>query len=258
MNLSFAKYHGTGNDFILIDNRAGQIKLSASEIARLCHRRFGIGSDGLLLLNSHPTLDFQMINYNSDGRECSMCGNGARTLVQFAADLGLKKDHYRFLAVDGEHEATLKKNQIELKMQNVQGLKETPLGVAVETGSPHLVVTTKNIENLNLLEAGRALRYAEAFAPAGINANFTEWKDDTLWIRTYERGVEDETLSCGTGAIAAAIVASLDKTPIGNSREVKLRTQGGRLTVCFRRTGKEQFEDIWLIGEATRVYQGKI
>jgi diaminopimelate epimerase len=187
-----------------------------------------------------------------------MCGNGARTLVQFAADLGLKKERYRFLAVDGEHEAVLKRTQIELKMQNVSGLKETPLGVAIETGSPHLVVTTKNIETLNLLEAGRALRYAPVFAPAGINANFIEWIDDTLWIRTYERGVEDETLSCGTGAVAAAIVASLDKTPIGNAREVKLRTQGGALTVRFRRVDKERFEDIWLIGEATRVYQGKI
>ena len=256
MNLSFAKYHGTGNDFILIDNRAGSVHLSEKQIADFCHRRFGIGADGLLLLNSHSDYDFQMVNYNSNGRECSMCGNGARTLVQFAADLGMKKDHYRFLAIDGEHEAFLKEDVVELKMQNVNGIRETAAGIALETGSPHLVMKSKNVLTLNVVSDGRALRNSPLFAPAGINVNFIESTPDHIIIRTYERGVEDETLSCGTGAVAAAIVGTLDETAVGSKREVKLKTQGGELKIRFHRT--DQFQDVWLIGEAKRVYQGKV
>jgi diaminopimelate epimerase len=253
---SFVKFHGTGNDFILIDNRKGDFSLTRAQIAELCHRRFGIGADGLLLLNSHPDYDFQMINYNSDGGECTMCGNGGRTLVQFASDLGIKKDHYRFLAVDGEHEAYLKNGKVELKMQDVKGFTETPVGTSLDTGSPHLVVKVSGLLDYDIVSQGRKLRNSTLFLPAGINVNFTESRDDLLFVRTYERGVEDETLSCGTGAIASAIVSSLSDTKPGMKREVNLQSPGGKLTIRFERKSETEFQNIWLIGETKRVFHG--
>ncbi len=262
MNLTFSKYQGTGNDFILIDNRKVDHSFSRAQIAELCNRRFGIGADGLILLDSHPTLDFEMKNYNSDGGECSMCGNGGRTLVQFAFDQGIKKEHYRFMAIDGEHEAFLKNGLVELKMQNVNDVRETPAGYSMDTGSPHLVINVKDLLNFDVVKEGRKLRNSSLFMPAGINVNFVEKRFDHLFIRTYERGVEDETLSCGTGAIAAAISSildpELDQTQTYGQKEVAVQCQGGRLTIRFEKITRTQFEEIWLIGEAKKTFEGRL
>jgi diaminopimelate epimerase len=258
MTIQFSKYHGTGNDFILIDNRLGKFQLHRSQIAELCHRRYGVGADGLILLNSHPTLDFEMVNYNSDGGECTMCGNGGRTLVQFAFDVGIQKNHFRFLAIDGEHEAYLKSGLIELKMQNVFGFTETPVGTSLDTGSPHLVVPVSGLLDLDVVAAGRKLRNSSLFLPAGINVNFIEKRDELLFIRTYERGVEDETLSCGTGAIASAIVSCLESTQTGMNRVVAVQSPGGKLTIRFERKSETEFKNIWLVGEAKRSFTGSI
>jgi diaminopimelate epimerase len=258
MSLTFSKYQGTGNDFILIDNRVSSFSLNREQIAGLCHRRFGVGADGLILLNAHPDYDFQMINYNSDGGECSMCGNGGRSLVQFAFDLGIKKEHYRFLAVDGEHQANLKEGRVELKMQNVTQIKKTELGIALNTGSPHLVIFKTDVENLDVRKEGEILRHADLFKPDGINVNFIEVRENSVLLRTFERGVEDETLSCGTGAIASAIVSKLSDTKNGQSHELITESPGGRLTIRFKRVAENQFDDIWLIGEAKKVFTGLV
>ena len=262
MSIPFSKYQGTGNDFILIDNRQGQYAFTRAKIAEMCNRRFGIGADGLILLNSHSTLDFEMKNYNSDGGECSMCGNGARTLVQFASDQGIKKDAYRFMAIDGEHEAILKNKEIELKMQSVLDIKDTPVGLALDTGSPHLVVEVENLLAFDVVREGRKLRNSALFLPAGINVNFVEQKNDHLFLRTYERGVEDETLSCGTGAIAAAISSildpNLDQTQTYGQKEITVECQGGRLKVRFEKKTRTHFEEIWLIGETKKTFEGTL
>ena len=259
MKLHFSKYHGTGNDFILVDNRQGEwSELTRAQIAGLCDRRFGIGADGLILLNAHSHFDFEMKNYNSDGGECSMCGNGARTLVQFAHDLGIHSDHYRFVAIDGEHEAKIDSGLIHIKMQNVRHINETPLGFVLDTGSPHLVRKAQNLMTFDLVGEGRKLRNSLLFMPAGINVNFVEQYGDKLFIRTYERGVEDETLSCGTGVIAAALVSS--PHPSDKITEVQVETRGGPLRVSFKKTRakKEEapYENIWLIGPAQKTFEG--
>ncbi len=206
--LRFTKYQAAGNDFLLIDNRSGKLRISRSEVARLCHRRFGIGADGLILLQSCPGFDFEMKNFNSDGGECSMCGNGGRALIQFVRDLGMEKDHFRFLAIDGAHEARITQAGIELKMTDVPRITETPVGPTLDTGSPHLVISVGNLLNFEVVKEGRALRNSPLFMPGGINANFYEIQSDRIFLRTYERGVEDETLSCGTGAIATAMIVA--------------------------------------------------
>ncbi|MBC7396491.1 MAG: diaminopimelate epimerase [Bdellovibrionales bacterium] len=262
MKLQFSKYQGTGNDFILIDNRQAQHVFTRAQVAELCNRRFGIGADGLILLNAHSTLDFEMKNYNSDGGECSMCGNGGRALIQFAFDQGVTQEQYRFMAIDGEHEALLKNNKVELKMQNINDVRETPVGYAMDTGSPHLVVDVKDLLNFDVVKEGRKLRNSSLFLPAGINVNFVEKRYDHLFIRTYERGVEDETLSCGTGAIAAAIASildpSLDQTLTYGQKETAVQCQGGRLTIRFEKKTRTQFEEIWLIGEAKKSFEGQV
>ena len=259
MKLNFSKYQGTGNDFILIDNRLGSLDLNRAKISELCNRRFGIGGDGLILLNSHPEYDFRMSNYNADGGECTMCGNGGRALVQFAFDLGIKKEFYRFLAGDGAHEAIIDRSgSVQLKMKDVLELRKTPVGMALDTGSPHLVVLTKDLLGLDVASEGRRLRTSSLFMPSGINVNFVEIKDSNFFIRTYERGVEDETLSCGTGAIASAIVCTLSDTEISKKREVIIQCQGGKLSVRFERLSENEFKDIWLFGEVKLVFQGSV
>ena len=257
MRIQFSKYQGSGNDFILIDNRDGKWNFTRSEIAQLCHRRFGVGGDGLILLNSDPHYDFEMKNYNSDGGECTMCGNGGRTLVQFAHDLGIKKVHYRFRAIDGEHEAYLRHGKVELKMQAVREIKKTPVGFALDTGSPHLVISVKNLINFDVVHEGRKLRNSPLFMPNGINVNFVERHEDQVFLRTYERGVEDETLSCGTGAIATAIVDSLhQKIPDGQTIEQAVQCQGGQLEIRFKKLSEQNFDQIWLIGPAIKTFEG--
>ena len=255
MQLTFYKYQGTGNDFILIDNRVGQIVLNKKEIAFLCNRKFGIGADGLIFLNYKEGYDFEMIYYNADGSPSTMCGNGGRCMVQFAFDLGIVKTDYHFLAVDGEHIAIIENNLIKLKMQNVNLVEIKNGSFILNTGSPHYVIFKNDVQLLNVKQAGSLIRRSQQFEQYGINVNFVEKiNSHTIFVRTYERGVEDETLSCGTGVTAAALVYS---NFLGNNN-VHVETLGGKLNVTFNKISKNQFEDIYLCGPATFVFKGDI
>jgi diaminopimelate epimerase len=274
MQLSFLKYQGTGNDFILVDNRDGKFSsLTRAQIAKICDRRFGVGADGLILLNAHPDYDFEMKNYNADGGECSMCGNGARTLVQFAQQLGLKprtnEATYRFWGSDGEHAAFVKNDLVHLKMKDVLEVQATPAGFVLNTGSPHLVCPTTQLMTHDVVTEGRKLRNSPMFMPGGINVNFVEAFGQQIFVRTYERGVEDETLSCGTGIIASAIIfrafLSPPQTSPPNSGAfdsafphpilTQVETRGGHLQVQFTQKSSA-FTDIWLIGPAQPTFAG--
>jgi diaminopimelate epimerase len=257
MQLHFFKYQGTGNDFVIFDNRDGSIRLSREQVAFMCNRRFGIGADGLMLLNSHPDFDFEMIYYNADGGESTMCGNGGRCLVKFAFDCGIKKPEYRFLAIDGEHLARIEdNNQVALKMNDVDSIKNESDHFVLNTGSPHYVNLVQDVMNLDVAKIGREIRYRNSFAKEGINVNFVE-KTATpggIIVRTYERGVEDETYSCGTGVTAAALVCHPNEEGPNN---VSVQTKGGNLQVSFEKNGS-RFENIWLIGPAVNVFEGNI
>jgi diaminopimelate epimerase len=258
MKHTFYKYQGTGNDFVLFDNTDGSYNsISTEQVRRLCDRRFGIGGDGLMLLNKHPDYDFEMKYFNADGRESSMCGNGGRCLVKFAADLGLVRTDYRFLAVDGVHEASIELDgNIALKMNDVSKVRHDGNNFILDTGSPHFVHLTNDIMHKDMVRIGREIRYSPEFEKEGINVNFVEQTDDAdeIIVRTYERGVEDETLSCGTGVTAAALVCAHNEN--GFNR-VDVRTKGGPLAVEFDKSGNH-FTNIWLIGPAIRVFEGQI
>ncbi|MBD0368998.1 MAG: diaminopimelate epimerase, partial [Flavisolibacter sp.] len=209
MHIHFYKYQGTGNDFIIIDNRDGQHHLTHHQINKLCDRRFGVGADGLMLLNKHEKYHFEMQYYNADGREGSMCGNGGRCLVRFANDKKIIKDRYRFLATDGEHEAIIEPNgMVALKMKDVETIEEERNHFILNTGSPHYVIITDNVRHIDVHRKGSEIRYSAPFMEEGINVNFVEQgeENDRIFVRTYERGVEAETLSCGTGVTASALV----------------------------------------------------
>lgn len=255
MTFNFFKYQATGNDFIVIDNRQKQfVKNDTKLFAKLCDRRFGIGADGLILLENTSDFDFKMIYFNADGRESTMCGNGGRSIVHFANFLGIINQKTRFLAIDGAHEATIENQQVALKMCDVLKVNHIDSVVVLNTGSPHYVTFLKDIDKLNVADEGAKIRYSPNYIEEGINVNFVEQVDTELFaIRTYERGVEGETLSCGTGATAAAI--ALYATHRTNSRRIKLLTKGGHLEVKFENTNGN-FTDIWLTGPAQKVFHG--
>jgi len=258
MTLSFFKYQGTGNDFIILDNRAGLFDhLSTEIIEHLCHRKFGIGADGLMLMNSHEQYDFEMIYYNADGKTSSMCGNGGRCMVKFAFDLGMHKYTYTFLAVDGLHEAEIEINRgVKLRMNDVNEVIQEKGYYILNTGSPHFIKPSENVENVNVCKSGNEIRFSKQFEQEGINVNFVESLDnDSIFVRTYERGVEDETLSCGTGVTAAALIFAHNQR--GFNR-VEVKTLGGHLSVEFNKIDDQNFKDIWLCGPATFVYKGEI
>lgn len=248
----FHKYHGTGNDFILVDNRQGQLDFTTEQVRFFCDRHFGIGADGMILLNSHFQYDFEMKYYNSDGYESSMCGNGGRCLVAFAHDLGIHKNRYSFIAIDGEHEAYKKDGWIYLKMQNVSAIEWSEEYACLDTGSPHYIRPVKGIMEYDVKGEGRKVRYSEPFSEAGINVNFVEKFENYIYVRTYERGVEDETLSCGTGVTAAAIVNYHQEN---GYNKIDIQTPGGKLAVEFKKNGS-QMEDVWLCGPAAFVFDG--
>ncbi|MEN9684453.1 MAG: hypothetical protein RLZZ28_239 [Bacteroidota bacterium] len=252
----FYKYQGTGNDFVIMDNREGQIVLTTEQISHLCDRRFGIGADGLMLLNSREGFDFEMLYFNADGREASMCGNGGRCLTRFAYDMGIQKDDFRFVAVDGIHEATVGEHGwIQLKMKDVTSIEEYHGDFILDTGSPHYVKSVGDVRKLNVYHEGREIRYSNRFEGNGINVNFVENDDKKIIVRTYERGVEDETFSCGTGVTAAALVFAHNEN--GFNR-IEVQTKGGHLAVEFDKTGDTSFENIWLCGPAIFVFKGTI
>jgi len=257
MNILFFKYQGTGNDFVLIDNRTGLHNgLTQEQIAFLCHRRFGIGADGLMLLQEKDGYDFEMIYFNADGAPGSMCGNGGRCIVLFAHDLGVVKEKAYFLASDGPHEAIISSNAtIELKMIDVNGISIENDITVLDTGSPHYVKIVTDLPSYDMDKEGKSIRYSPAYAEKGINVNFIEHIEDGIVIRTYERGVEAETYSCGTGATAAAISVAKNITGI---QHIPVKTAGGMLTIKFERKGENLFENIWLCGPAKQVFKGSI
>lgn len=258
MQINFYKYQGTGNDFIMIDNRQDVFSKNNTKLVEsLCDRRFGIGADGLILLENDNSTDFKMVYYNSDGNQSSMCGNGGRCLVAFAKSLGIIENKATFIATDGLHHATISDDGIvSLQMKDVDEVRIEHDYVFLDTGSPHHVQLVEDLEHFKVKEKGAAIRYGELYGKAGSNVNFVSQKSaDTFSLRTYERGVEDETLSCGTGATAVAIaMKALGKT---ESNKINLNVEGGKLEVSFTPT-EGKYVDVFLKGPANFVFEGNI
>lgn len=259
MEINFYKYQGTGNDFIMIDNRTSVYdKIKDTDLIRLlCDRRFGIGADGLILLENSERSDFTMIYYNADGHLSSMCGNGGRCIVAFASYLGIIEDKAEFLAPDGLHDATINNGIVSLRMSDVYEMEIDANDYILDTGSPHFIRFVEDINRVRVVEAGRQIRYNERFNENGINVNFVEKQGDIIQVATYERGVEDETYSCGTGVTAAAIAYVHKYSPDYGEKLIKVKTKGGDLKISLVFTDRG-FTDIHLIGPAEKVFEGEI
>jgi len=258
MKLKFYKYQGTGNDFVMIDNRDMHLdKSHTSLVNKLCDRRFGIGADGLIYLQNKEGYDFEMVYFNSDGRESSMCGNGGRCIVRFAHALGLGDEEFSFLAIDGPHRGLiLPDRQVSLLMKDVMVTFQRGGDYILNTGSPHIVHFVSDIKNFPVAARGREIRYSAPFREQGINVNFAEGLyGHSIYVRTYERGVEDETLSCGTGVVASSIAFYYHTGLVAT--EVAVETPGGQLKVSFENRDMH-FTNIWLTGPAEEVYSGEI
>lgn len=252
MNLEFHKYQAAGNDFVIIDNRNGQFKATPGNIKRICDRRFGVGADGLILIENDGTAEYSVVYYNPDGSQ-SLCGNGCRAAVRFAQSLKLAAGDTAFEAFDGTHRAQILEDTIKLEMADVQFGREVADGIFLDTGSPHYVLFVDDVEQTDVMGIGRKWRYSEEFED-GANVNFVEIIDDSnIKVRTYERGVENETLSCGTGVTAAALACSSKKM----NSPIAIEARGGNLRVGFS-VGVDKFEDVWLEGPAEHVFSGKI
>lgn len=252
--MEFYKYQGTGNDFVMIDNRNLQFPTDKKLIRQLCDRRFGIGGDGLILLENDPTADFKMVYFNSDGSESTMCGNGGRCITAFAKFLTIFNDKTTFQAIDGTHEAEVNNGLVKLKMIDVDSLQNDGQCTVLNTGSPHFVQWVQNLESYDVRGNGNKIRYSATYQSEGINVNFAEeLGEGKIFVRTYERGVEDETFSCGTGATAAALVYLKDR----HKNEVEVKVLGGNLKI-YATQNAEVFTDIWLEGPAEQVFRGEI
>lgn len=256
MTIHFTKYQGTGNDFILIDNREGNI--TNLDVAKLCHPKFGIGADGLMLLQNKADYDFEMVYYNSDGNISTMCGNGGRCIVDFAKQLGVfTSNTTTFLAVDGPHQAHWEAQKVDLHMKDVSEVSVDGSSYILNTGSPHYVSFVNDL-NFDLLPWAKAIRYSDTFKQEGINVNAVSIVNDhTIAVRTYERGVENETLSCGTGVTACAIAFALKQNKPNGLIEVNIQTPGGALLVKFEKQ-EQDFKSVYLCGPATEVFIGQI
>ena len=258
MKIEFHKYQGTGNDFILLDNLEGQYSsLTLSQIQFLCDRKFGVGADGLIKINANANSDFEVEYFNSDGSK-SFCGNGARCAVAFAETLGFSISETQFLAIDGLHTARKNGDLIALNMADVKHVQSAEKDFILHTGSPHYVKFVADLSLENVYTTGREIRYSEQFLKDGINVNLVEMQSDgSLKIATYERGVENETLSCGTGATACALVSSLMHNHTGSNR-IKVAVKGGELQVNFINKENAEFSEIQLIGPAVFVFKGEM
>lgn len=256
MTQAFYKYQGTGNDFVIIDNRQENFdKNNTKLINQICDRRFGVGADGLILLENHDSADFKMVYYNADGNESTMCGNGGRCITAFAKYLGIIEQEATFEAIDGLHKAVIENSLVKLQMQDVQGIQKQNGFVFLDTGSPHHVLFRDNLEQLDVKAEGSTIRYSDVYNKEGVNVNFVEPLDtDNFSVRTYERGVEDETLSCGTGVTAVAIAVHF----IGKTKKniIKLHTPGGNLKVTFDEN-KGIYNNVWLVGPAEFIFKGE-
>lgn len=255
MKIDFTKFQGTGNDFVMLDNLSGRYdNLSLDSIAFICNRKMGVGADGLIKLSEKEGYDFHMEYYNADGSQ-SFCGNGARCAVAFARQIQIIKNEARFYAIDGAHYATIKDDIVRLEMLPVDEIQQIDEDYFVDTGSPHYIHYL-NGKRMDIVEFGRSVRYSELFRDEGVNVNLLNKKSKTLIeVETYERGVEDETLSCGTGVTACALVQMTNEGIYEGSIDV--RTKGGDLSVEAKRNG-EGFDNIWLIGPAKAVFNGRI
>ncbi len=255
-NIQFYKYQGTGNDFVIIDNRDMFFKNDTILVKNLCDRKFGIGADGLICLENSVENDFKMVYYNADGNESSMCGNGGRCIVDFAKHLKIVNDVCTFEAIDGLHQAKINDdNQVELKMSDVHEINNYDNDVILDTGSPHYIKFIDGINDVDVPKYGAKIRYSDNFKADGINVNFAEISNGVINMRTYERGVENETLSCGTGVTAAALAA--DYLKMISTNTVRIKTPGGNLNVKFEKN-TNGYKNIWLIGPAEMVFKGDI
>jgi len=254
MIIEFYKYQGTGNDFIMIDDREKEFDLTDNDlIAALCERRMGIGADGLIILREHDTLDFEMIYFNADGKQSSMCGNGGRCIIAFAQMLEMTESETTFMAIDGEHKGRLMEDGIYLQMQDVKEIEGVGDGLVLNTGSPHYIEMVDELDYIDIEKEGRKIRNSAPFKKDGINVNFV--LDATeLQVRTFERGVEAETLSCGTGVVATAI--AMHYANCIEETLVSVKTKGGELTVSFEEFNGG-YRNIWLSGEASMVFAGE-
>ena len=256
MEIPFYKYHGTGNDFIVVDDRQEVLGTYSDKLVRaLCERRLGIGADGFMVLRNREGYDFAMAYHNADGSQ-SLCGNGSRCAVHLAQQLGIIDQKAYFLTTDGPHQAYIKEGLIHVQLGAVTEIQTLPNGYLLNTGSPHYVQWVKDWECLDVYSAGKQIRNSPLFQKEGVNVNFVQLgKKNTLYMRTYERGVEDETLSCGTGVTAAALVAASR----GYTSPITIKTKGGVLQVGFtKEDDSPRFRDIYLIGPAKLVFQGTI
>lgn len=252
----FYKYHGAGNDFIMIDNRSLHFdKKDTEQINILCHRRFGIGADGIILLEEETGFDFRMVYINSDGSSGAMCGNGGRCIVHFAhfvLKIINNPKEVCFIAVDGKHEASIEGDMVRLKMQNVFEIStRNDLPFLFSGTTPHNVMFVEDIESFPVVDVGRKIRCSD---PLGVNTNFTQIKDGVMCVRTYERGVEDETMACGTGTTSAVIVSH--HLGLLHEKFCRVQTRGGELVVEFEKTLEGTYENIWLTGPAKLVFKG--
>ena len=255
MEQEFYKYQGTGNDFILIDDRSLNFpEKDVSLVARLCNRRFGIGADGLILIQNAATSDFKMVYFNADGNESSLCGNGARCTIAFANFLNCIEDKTTFEAVDGLHSAHIDGDIISLQMHDVSKIQAFENHTFLDTGSPHHVEMVEKLKTFDVYGNGKRIREGSPYYMTGANVNFVEQlAKDQFAIRTYERGVEDETLSCGTGATAVALAMYENKKT--TATKIKINVQGGVLEIQFEVTDKG-YSQIFLSGPAEQVYSG--
>jgi diaminopimelate epimerase len=258
MKRTFYKYEGTGNDFILFDDRENTFDHTNTKlIAHLCDRRFGIGADGLMLLRNLQGYDFEMVYFNSDGKPSSMCGNGGRCISRFALDIGaVKKNEVSFMAIDGAHTAIIGPETVKLKMNDVNEIENGSDFFFMSTGSPHYVKFSDDVPAMDVVSEGKKIRNSERFVKEGTNVNFVAQDKGGIFVRTYERGVEDETLSCGTGVTASALAAAL-KGIASSPEKCAVHTRGGNLTVHFKHDGNH-FTNVWLEGPATFVFKGEI
>ncbi|WP_185862414.1 diaminopimelate epimerase [Blattabacterium cuenoti] len=260
MNMSFFKYHGTGNDFILIDSRGKIVKEDSFLFKKLCNRHFGIGADGIIFIKDDYKSDFYMKYYNSDGKESTMCGNGGRCAIFFSKKLGIYKENkIHFRAIDGYHDGYIKtKNLVSINLLDVNEIEIHPKHVFLNTGSPHHIVFVENINEMNVDKEGRKIRFQNIYLKKGVNVNFVEiLENNILQVRTYERGVEKETLSCGTGVTASVIAACQTDKISSKIRKILVKTKGGKLWVSFRKIKKE-YKDIYLTGPVEFIFQGNI
>ncbi len=257
MTMTFYKYQGTGNDFIIVDNRLQKIdKNNTKRIAELCDRRLGIGADGFILLETDELSDFKMVYYNADGNESSMCGNGGRCITAFANFLGVIENSTQFIAIDGLHNAKIENDIVHLQMQDVSKIESFEDYLFLDTGSPHHVQLVSDLKTFDVKSKGSKIRHGEPYNEAGSNVNFVEQiSNDSFSVRTYERGVEGETLSCGTGVTAVAL--AMHKSGKTKSNAVNLKVLGGQLKVTFN-NHENEYSGVWLIGPTKQVFKGEL